>query len=154
MLRGVTFRSARMPDLDALELYDIMTLRQRVFVVEQKCAYLDADGRDKSALHVLGVDQGTLVAYLRILPRGVRFAEPSIGRVCVHEVYRGSGLGRALVREGLDALFSAEGQPVAVALSAQAHLEPFYESLGWSRTSNVYDEDGIPHLDMVRAAVS
>lgn len=137
-------------DLTGEELYRILALRQRVFVVEQECAYQDADGLDPHALHLLGCDPGgELVAYLRVVAPGHRYAEPSIGRVVTSPGIRRQGAGRALFAEGLRR--AEETYPgSALRLSAQAYLEPFYASFGFSRVGEPYDEDGIPHVEMVR----
>jgi ElaA protein len=134
-------------ELSAPELYAIVHLRERVFVVEQKCVYLDADGLDPQALHVWAERDGTLVAYLRILPAGVKYDEIAIGRVVTAPEARGGGLGRELMQRGIAAAGGA-----AIRLSAQAHLEEFYASLGFRRASEPYDEDGIPHVEMIRAS--
>ena len=131
--------------LTTAELYAIVELRERVFVVEQHCAYLDADGLDVAARHVWAARGEAIVAYLRILPPGARFAETSIGRVVTAPDVRGAGVGRELMRRGL-----AAAGPGAIRISAQAHLERFYAELGFQRASDVYDEDGIPHLEMLR----
>jgi ElaA protein len=141
----------RFSELDAHCLYEILSLRQAVFVVEQRCAFVDADGRDLHAWHLLGRDaRGTLVAYLRLLPPGVRFPEPSLGRILTKASIRGEGVGKTLVREGIrksGLLFP--GQPIRI--SAQLYLEDYYVQLGFSLKGdgNPYDEDGIPHIEMV-----
>jgi ElaA protein len=127
------------------ELYAILELRERVFVVEQKCAYQEVDGKDPMSRHVWAVEGGAIVAYLRIIPAGEKYDEVAIGRVIVTQAMRGSGLGRELMKRGL-----AAAGAVAVRLSAQAHLEKFYADLGFRRVSDVYDEDGIPHVEMLR----
>jgi ElaA protein len=135
-------------ELSLPELYAIVNLRERVFVVEQRCVYLDADGLDPVARHVFAMTSGgpRVVSYLRVLPAGTRFPEVSIGRVVVAPEVRGSGLGRELMRRAL----AAHGE-VAIRLAAQAHLEAFYASLGFRRASELFDEDGIPHLEMLRS---
>ena len=144
---AVTWRERAFDELTARELYAIMALRQRVFVVEQACAYLDADGADVASTHVWAERQGgAIAAYLRIVPAGVKFAEVSIGRVITAPEARGTGLGRELMKRGIAA---AGGGPIRI--GAQAHLEKFYGELGFARASDVYDEDGIPHIEMVRA---
>lgn len=127
------------------ELYEIMLLRQRVFVVEQNCVYLDADGADAASRHLWAERDGKIHAYLRIVPAGVKFAEVSIGRVITAPEARGTGLGRELMRRGIEAAGA-----VPIRIGAQAHLERFYGELGFERTSDVYDEDGIPHIEMLR----
>lgn len=138
-------------ELSTDELYDLLALRQMVFVVEQRCAYCDADGRDRRAHHLLGRGgEGALLAYLRVLEPGARYAEPSIGRVVVHPAVRGSGLGRSLMREGIARCRCLyPGAPIRI--SAQSYLQKFYGELGFvaDPTSEPYDEDGIPHIEMV-----
>ncbi|MDE2277854.1 MAG: GNAT family N-acetyltransferase [Burkholderiales bacterium] len=132
-------------------LYDLLALRSRVFVLEQG-PYLDADGVDREAGHLLGHDgAGTLQAYLRVVDPGVKYAEPSIGRVVVAPEWRGTGAGRALMAEGL-ARCTAAWPGQGIRISAQAHLERFYGSFGFARVGEPYLEDEIPHLQMLRAA--
>lgn len=132
-------------ELTTAELYAIIEIRERVFVVEQKCAYLDADGLDPQCRHLWATKDENIVAYLRFIPAGVKYDEAAIGRVIVAAQARGIGLGKELMRRGL-ALAGA----APVRLGAQAHLERFYGELGFRRVSDVYDEDGIPHVEMVR----
>ena len=80
-------------------------------------------------------------------PDNERFFEISIGRVIIAPQARRAGLGRELMRRGI-----AAAGPVAIRISAQAHLESFYADLGFERASELYDEDGIPHLEMLRPA--
>ena len=132
------------------ELYGILALRQRVFVVEQSCPYLDCDDVDRDAVHLWTGDERGALAYLRIVPPGRTFAEPSLGRIVTAPEVRRSGLGRLLVAEGLARLRALHG-PVPVRIGAQKYLERFYGELGFVRASDDYVEDGIPHLEMVRA---
>jgi ElaA protein len=133
-------------ELSVAELYAILALRSRVFVVEQNCPYLDADGYDAMSRHLWAEADGAIHAYLRLVPPGVKFAELSIGRVVTAPEARGTGLGRVLMQRGL-----AAAGPVPVRIGAQAHLERFYGELGFRRASEPYDEDGIPHIEMLRA---
>jgi ElaA protein len=134
-------------ELTVHELYAITALRERVFVVEQNCPYLDADGLDQRSRHLWGAEGADAIrAYCRIVPAGDKFAEISIGRVITAPEARGTGLGRELMRRGIAACGS---QPIRI--GAQAHLERFYNELGFVRASDVYDEDGIPHIEMLRA---
>jgi ElaA protein len=132
-------------ELSPAELYAIIALRERVFIVEQTCLYLDADGYDPVCRH-LWAEAGAIAAYLRIVPAGVKFADVALGRIVTAPEARGTGLGRALVRRALEAVGD-----VAVRMSAQAHLERFYGELGFVRASDNYLEDGIPHIEMLRA---
>ncbi len=140
----------RFHDLSVDDLYDALRLRSRVFVVEQDCVFLDADGADRDSGHLLGRDgAGVLRAYLRVVDPGIKYAEPSIGRVVSAPESRGSGLGRLLMVEGLRHSTAAwPGR--AVRIGAQARLEAFYASLGFVREGENYIEDGIPHCEMVR----
>ncbi len=128
-------------------LYALLQLRQEVFVVEQDCPYLDADGDDQDAWHLLGYREGQLVAYLRAFAPGRVHDEAVIGRVITAASIRGKGQGRPLMREGMNRVLQQFG-PCAIRISAQAHLEPYYRSLGFEVTGPGYDEDGIPHLPM------
>ena len=133
--------------LGVAELYAIVSLRERVFIVEQTCVYLDADGLDPTSHHLWAAAADAIHAYLRIVPAGVKFAELSIGRVIVAPEARGTGLGKELMHRGL-----AIAGDVPVRISAQAHLQDFYRELGFVAASEIYDEDGIPHVEMLRAA--
>ena len=132
------------------ELYDICALRQTVFVVEQNCAYLDADGWDKRSRHLYTRDaSGLLVAYLRLVEPGVKYPEPSIGRVITHPTVRRTGLGRALMAEGIRG--AAKYYPgSAIRIGAQSWAEDFYRSLGFERVGEEFIEDDIPHVEMIR----
>ena len=150
----LAWRCAPYADLSLDELYALLRLRALVFVVEQQCPFLDLDGDDHRAWHLLGrADAGggrpRLGAYARLFAPGVKYAEASIGRVVSHPEVRRSGAGRALMAEALrrlDAL--APGAPVRI--GAQKYLERFYGSFGFVRASDDYLEDGIVHLEMVR----
>jgi ElaA protein len=141
----------RFEDLGVDGVYDMLALRAKVFVLEQG-PYLDPDGADRHAWHLLGRDaaSGALRAYLRVLDAGVKFDHVSIGRVVVDASLRGQGVGHHLVREAL-ALCALEwpGQPVS--MSAQAHLQRFYGRHGFETVSDEYLDDGIPHVDMRRS---
>lgn len=133
------------------ELQNIHRARQWVFVVEQHCAYLDADGLDEGALHLAAWHPEHAVpwAYARIVAPGAKYQEPSIGRVLTWGPGRGNGLGRELMRRAIEACIGAHpGQ--AIRISAQAHLAGFYGSLGFAGVGDTYLEDGIPHVEMLR----
>lgn len=139
-------------ELSPLALYQSLALRSQVFVLEQACVYLDPDGIDPLAWHLLGYAEasGELLASARLLPplaKGPSHRLPEIGRVLSAPAARGRGCGRALMQQAL--LECARLWPgQAVAISAQAHLLDFYASLGFAPTSAPYDEDGIVHVDM------
>jgi ElaA protein len=141
----------RFADLGVDNLYDALQLRCRVFVLEQG-AYLDPDGLDRAAWHLLARDEaGALVGYLRVVDAGAKYDEPSIGRVITAPEARGTGLGRALMAEGV-AGCGRFWRGHAIRISAQAHLERFYNDFGFARVGNDYLEDGIPHVEMLRTA--
>ena len=111
-----------------------------------------SDGADRRSWHLLGRDEaGSLQAYLRVVDPGVKYAEPSIGRVITSPEARGSGLGRRLMAEGL-ARCGAAWPAHGIRINAQSHLERFYGSFGFVRHGAEYMEDGIPHLEMARPA--
>jgi ElaA protein len=140
----------RFADLGVDNLYDALALRCRVFILEQG-PYLDPDGLDRVSWHLLGRDAaGTLQAYLRVVDPGFKYAEPSIGRVITAPEVRGTGVGRALVAEGVrrcEAAWPGRG----IRISAQLHLERLYGSCGFVRVGEPYGEDNIPHLEMLKA---
>ena len=142
---AVTWRERAFDELTARELYVIMALRQRVFVVEQACAYLDADGADAASRHLWAEEAGEVCAYCRRVPAGLKFAEVSIGRVVTAPEARGTGLGKELMQRALAAF-----GPVPVRIGAQAYLERFYRELGFVPAGEPYLEDGIPHVEMLR----
>jgi ElaA protein len=145
--RCVPFRG-----LDVETLYALLQLRSQVFVVEQHCVYLDPDGVDAQCFHVLGYDaEDRLQAALRLVPPGVKYAEASIGRVVTSAAVRGSGLGHLLVAQGLrECALIWPGHGLRI--SAQAHLQRFYEAHGFGAEGPTYLEDDIPHIEMSRAA--
>jgi ElaA protein len=137
-------------DLTLDQLYALMALRQEVFVVEQNCPYLDADGADQKGWHLLGTsEEGRLLAYARLLPPGVSYpGHASIGRVITSPAARGKGYGLELMRvaiKEINRLFP--GAPLKI--SAQCYLIRFYESLGFKTVGDSYLEDDIPHIAMV-----
>ena len=137
----------RFEDLGVHGLYEVLALRCQVFILEQG-PYLDPDGVDPQCWHLCGRDQhGVLAAYLRAIDPGVKYVEASIGRVITAPEHRGTGLGRALMHEGL-ARCAAQWPGQALRISAQARLRGFYTSLGFAAASPDYLEDGIPHLQM------
>jgi ElaA protein len=133
------------------ELYAILQLRSEVFVVEQNCVYHDVDGKDQYAWHLMGTENGTLIAYTRIFSSGVNYADPSIGRVVTSPSKRRSGLGRELMQRSIESCEKLFGK-TSITLGAQVYLKNFYESLGFIVSGAEYIEDGIPHVTMTRKA--
>ncbi len=137
-------------ELSPKALYTILKARAEVFVVEQQCAYLDMDGIDEHSHHlVLYNDFGELAAYSRLVPPNIKFQEPSIGRVLTTRGARRKGFGRQLMQESILRI-TALYPNAPIRISAQAYLEKFYNDFGFVRVSDNYDEDGIPHLEMLR----
>jgi len=135
-------------------LYALLQLRSAVFVVEQACAFQDLDGADADCMHLLGervLPDGApeLLAYTRLVPAGLKYPEASIGRVVTAPSTRGTGMGHALMAESIRMLHSLWGvQPIRI--GAQAHLQAFYRQHGFEPVGDLYDEDGIPHTEMIR----
>jgi ElaA protein len=148
----LTWNWTRFGALSGDDVYDLLALRALIFVVEQACVYLDPDGIDRAAWHLLGRDDaGRLRAYARVVDPGVKYAPPSIGRVVVDPSRRGTGLGHVLIAEALRRCESTwPGQPNRI--GAQAHLRDFYGRHGFVADGAIYLEDGIEHVDMERPA--
>lgn len=135
--------------LSSEELTAIMKIRQQVFVVEQKCTSSDEDGLDGYSWHLMGWLNDELVAYLRVVFPGRKYAEPSIGRVLTLRSVRGKGFGQMLLAEGVrHSLIEYPG--ASIRISAQQHLERFYGEVGFETVSEPYDEEGIQHVEMLR----
>lgn len=134
--------------LNTLELYAALRLRQQVFVLEQNCAYLDLDNLDQDAVHMMCWREGDLLAYQRCLAPGANFIESALGRIVVCAPARGQDLGRELVRRGIR--HNLERWPNHdIRINAQAYLQAFYAELGFVAEGDVFDEDDIPHIQMV-----
>ena len=138
-------------ELSTTELYAIMQLRIQVFSVEQNCPYQDADGKDQQSWHLMIYNKATeLVAYSRLLPKGVSYSDyASIGRVVNAQSVRGQGIGILLMQKSIEKCMELfKGEPIKI--SAQAYLRKFYTSLGFVATGEEYIEDHIPHIAMLR----
>lgn len=142
------WRWTKFASLSPLELNEIFGLRQRVFIVEQNCAYLDCDGLDPQAWHFAGLRDSRIVAYMRVFPPGVKYPEVSLGRVVTSTEVRGTGMGKELMLQGLSRVRQELGA-VAIRISAQAYLKKFYGDFGFIVQSEPYLEDGIPHVEML-----
>lgn len=135
--------------LTPYQLYAILQLRNEVFVVEQNCVFQDADDKDQDSFHLMGFYNNKLVAYTRIVPAGVAYEQPSIGRVVTSPSVRRSGAGKELMQKSVTALYDLFGQQ-PIKIGAQVYLKKFYESLGFEQISDVYLEDGIEHIYMMK----
>lgn len=135
--------------LTVTELYDLLKLRSEIFVVEQNCVYLDLDGKDKKALHLIGEYDGKIVAYSRLFDAGISFDNASIGRVVVDANYRDKKFGHDLMRKAIEEIKSNFDKD-QITIGAQLYLKKFYESHGFVQTSEMYLEDDIEHIEMIR----
>ncbi len=135
-------------ELTVVELYEIMKLRSEVFVVEQNCVYLDADDKDLQAYHLFTYIEKKMAAYARLLAPTISYKEASIGRVLTSPSYRKNGLGVLLMQKAINKTFEIYNT-TEIKIGAQLYLQKFYEGLGFIQTSNEYDEDGIPHIEMI-----
>ena len=148
---AAAFRWLAFGDLSALDLHRILRARVDVFVVEQACPYPEVDGLDPACLHVVGEGGGgDLLAYARVLPPGLKYPEAALGRVLTSLAVRGTGVGRALLAEALAGM-DRRWPGVPVRIGAQSHLERFYGEFGFRTVSAPYEEDGIEHVEMLRA---
>lgn len=146
----VTIECKPFTDLTGQEVYDILYLRHVVFVMEQKCIFLDADGFDQRAYHLMIREDGRLVAYARLFDVNMPYpGYLSIGRVVNHQGYRNKGYGKLLMQTAIEKITSLYGI-LPIKIGAQAYLTAFYGSLGFKDVGEYYMEDGIPHLKMIR----
>ena len=143
------FQWARLGDLSAPDFHAAMVQRVEVFVVEQNCVYQEADALDPVAWHLLAWSGDQLAAYLRVADPGTNYPEPSLGRVLTAPAFRGQGLGQVLLAEAL-ARCAATWPGQANRISAQQYLLKFYQSFGFVPVSEMYLEDNIPHVEMLR----
>lgn len=147
---NITWQCLRFDELSNRQLYTILQARSAVFVVEQNCPYLDADGADFNCHHLCAwTEEGKLAAYLRIVPPGLKYPEASLGRVITSDFARGSGIGKQLLTNGVEqclALYPTH----AIRIGAQQYLEKFYQGFGFITVSDMYLEDDIPHVEMLR----
>lgn len=149
-MQKVTFSWRNFCELSLQELYAVLKLRSEVFVVEQKCVYLDLDDHDQDARHLLVTDKGALVAYLRVQPPTEHHQSAEIQRLVVDPRFRNKGLGHRVISEALEQIHQTFGQ-IEVEASAQTNLEKFYQDHGFERASEDYCDHGIPHFKVRRA---
>ena len=147
----MNWKIKRFEEMTTTELYEILRVRSEVFVVEQTCIYQDLDLKDKKAYHLFCENNGEIAAYLRILDKGVSYPEISIGRVLTRETNRRIGLAREMMQKAIS-FVEEELSEMQIRISAQLYLKKFYESLGFSVTSDIYLEDDIEHIEMVYRA--
>lgn len=134
-------------ELSIDELYALLRLRSEVFVVEQNCVYQDIDDKDQKALHLIGNFEGKIVAYARLFKPNDYFENASIGRVVIDQNYRDRKWGHELMQQAVAGI-KEHFSETKITISAQLYLQKFYETQGFVRTSEMYLEDDIPHIQM------
>lgn len=145
------FKCKAFGEIQPETLYEILKLRQDIFVIEQQCLYPDLDGFDLGCHHLWGTKSGKIISTARIVPPGLIYPEPSIGRVCTALEERKNGEGKRLMEKAIELSLEKFG-PLAIKIGAQLYLEKFYRQLGFETCSAPYDEDGILHIKMLRVA--
>lgn len=153
MNQPVTWTVKKFDQLTPHELYAALRLRSEVFVVEQNCVFLDMDDKDQSSWHVFGWQDELLIAYTRLVPAGISYTEPSIGRVVTSPKMRKSGAGRILMQRSIEYCYNFFGK-TSIRIGAQLYLQRFYESFGFQQSSEMYLEDGIEHIEMLLPVLS
>lgn len=133
------------------ELYENLRLRSEVFVAEQNCVFLDLDNKDQACHHLLMYTEHELVASSRLVPAGIAYTEMSIGRVVTSLAVRGTGVGKKLMQESIQNIYALFGQG-PIKIGAQLYAKKFYEALGFEQIGEIYDEDGIDHIHMIKQA--
>jgi len=146
---NITWTIKKFDALTPDELYAFLQLRSKVFVIEQNCVYPDLDDKDQSSYHLMGWENNKLIAYTRLVPPGISYPElPAIGRVVTSLDARRKGSGRELMKMSIDKARELFGN-TSIKIGAQVYLKKFYESFGFIQTSDIYDEDGIDHIEMI-----
>jgi ElaA protein len=143
----VNWKIKRFDALTTTELYSLLRLRSEVFIVEQNCVYQDIDDKDKKALHLIGEYDGKIVAYSRLFKSGDYFENASIGRVVIDANYRDKKWGHEMMQNAIAGI-ETHFRETKITISAQLYLQKFYESNGFVKTSEMYLEDDIPHIEM------
>ena len=144
---SVNWKIKRFDALTTTELYSLLRLRSEVFIVEQNCVYQDIDDKDKKALHLIGEFNGKIVAYARLFKSGDYFDNASIGRVVIDANYRDKKWGHEMMQQAITGI-ETHFRETKITISAQLYLQKFYESNGFVKTSEMYLEDDIPHIEM------
>ncbi len=146
---NITWLCKEFSALAPRELYSILQLRSEVFVVEQNCVYQDCDDKDQCSYHFMGWKESKLIAYTRLMPAGISYDEISIGRVVTSPSVRGTKIGKELMQRSIEELHRLCGNS-PIKIGAQLYLKNFYQSFGFVQCGDVYYEDGIEHIKMLR----
>ena len=147
-MKDLEWHSKAFKDLTNQDLYNILMIRQAVFVVEQNCPYQDCDGLDEQAIHIYGIAGNNILAYARVFQPGITYKEASIGRILTSQYHRDEKLGYQLVRKCIDYI-SKHYPSYGVRISGQCYAMAFYEKLGFKAEGDTYLEDDIPHIELV-----
>lgn len=147
---SLTIVSKNFEELSNHELYDILRLRSEVFVVEQTCVFLDLDNKDQQCHHIAFYQNNGIVATARLVPPGLAYEQMSIGRIISSGAVRGTGIGKQLVAFAITECYRIFGEG-PIKIGAQLYAKKFYEQFGFEQCSEVYDEDGIDHISMLKA---
>jgi ElaA protein len=142
------FEIKEFEDLTTAQLYKIIKARIDIFVVEQNCPYEECDNKDYDSIHIFSEENNKIIAYLRIIPAGISYQEPSIGRVLVNKEYRRQGIAKKIMYLALEYI-NNNFETNYIRISAQKYLLNFYENIGFKKVSEEYLEDGIPHYEML-----
>ncbi len=145
----ISWTIKKFDELSVQELYAVLRLRSEVFVVEQNCVFQDMDNKDQSSWHLMGWENDQLIAYTRLIPPGVLHGYTSIGRVITSQTARGTGIGKRLMEKSIQEATDRFGK-LPIKIGAQLYLREFYNSFGFKQSSDIYDEDGIDHIEMIR----
>lgn len=145
---NLSWQLKRFEELNSFELYTILKLRSQVFVVEQNCVFLDIDDKDLYSKHLMGWDNANLAAYCRLIAPGKVYKQ-MLGRVVTCPNYRNTGVGRQLLKTSIEKCYELFGKE-EIKIGAQLYLKKFYSSFGFIQCSNIYDEDGIEHIQMIK----
>lgn len=146
----ISWALKKFEELTVQELYAILQLRNEVFAIEQNCVYPDMDNKDQPSYHLMCLQNEKLVAYARIIPPGIVYTEPSIGRVVTAPVVRGTGAGKELMIRSIGHIEELYGK-TPIRISAQFYLQKFYTEFGFQSIGDVYIEDSIEHIEMVKS---
>jgi ElaA protein len=148
---NITWYHRHFKELNTTELYQILQLRNEVFIVEQNCPFQDLDDKDLKCYHLMGFDTVSqkVMAYTRIVPANISYEEASIGRVVTSPLARKGGIGRQLMQKSIELLEELYGG-VSIKIGAQLYLKKFYESFGFQQVEEIYLEDGIEHILMIK----
>lgn len=146
-ITDLRWRWLKLDHMEPLLLYDMLAMREAIFVVEQTCIYQELDGLDKTAEHLLAMDQGQVVACLRLLPPSGGELRVRIGRVAVTPAWRKRGMATLMMQKSIERAQSRYPSS-GICLNAQTYLQDFYRSLGFRIVGDEYLEDGIPHVPM------